>query len=104
MLDFKRGQTFDFTGQVLNGTSPFPLANCTLRCDLRTRIGFAFVQALTVQFVNAATGVVRIFAPPAQTARWKVTPHLLDLQLVDGAGNVIISNTEEINVIDRVTQ
>jgi hypothetical protein len=103
-MDFKRGQTFDFSGQLMNGTVPYPLGGYSLRADLRSRTGFSLVQALTTQIVDAPTAVVRISATAQQTARWKLMPHILDLRLVDGAGNVILSRTEEINVLAQVTQ
>ena len=104
MIKFKRGATFDFSGQVKDKGVPFPLTNCTILADLRSKNGFAKVQALHVTILDAATGKVRLFAPPAETAQWKPIVHELDIRLVDGGGNVLLSNTLAIDVLERVTQ
>lgn len=104
-VQFKRGQTFDFSGQVLNkGTEPYPLVGYLLSADIRQQTNFAFVQHMVCSILDPDTGMIRVYAPAEDTAKWLAMPHLLDIRLVDGAGNVLISNTEEINVLDTVTQ
>lgn len=103
-LIFKRGQTFNFAGQMKNAGTPYPLAGSVLSADLRSVSGFSLVQHLSVQILDAPTGRVRIFASPTDTAQWKVAPHLIDLRLQDPAGNVVLSRTHEIIIVDRVTQ
>lgn len=103
-FQFKRGASFDFSGQVKDGAAAYSLANCSLSADLRTRNGFAFVQKLNVEIKDPESGLVRLWAPAKDTAKWKVMPHLIDLRLVDGADNVLISNTIEVDITDRVTQ
>lgn len=103
-FQFKRGATFDFSGRVKDGAAAYPLTGHSLFADLRTRNGFTFVQKLNVEILDPAAGLVRLWAPAKDTAKWKVMPHLVDLRLVDGADNVLISNTIEVDITDRVTQ
>jgi hypothetical protein len=100
---FKRGQTFDFTGQLTSKGAPYPLAGCTLYADIRTQPNFAFVQHMTCTILDLTTSLVQIYAAAADTAKWLAMPHLLDVRLVNAAGKVLISNTVEIDVLDTVT-
>lgn len=104
MVTFKRGQTFDFSGQITNDSKPYPITGYTLTSDLRRQTGFEFVQHMVCSILDPQTGMIRIYAPATDTAKWLAMPHLLDIRLVDGAGNVLVSNTEEIDVQDTVTQ
>ncbi|MFP3556429.1 hypothetical protein SB861_37800 [Paraburkholderia sp. SIMBA_049] len=103
-VNFKRGQTFDFSGQVMNKGAPYPLSGYTLEADIRTQANFAFVQHMICSILDATTGMIRVYAPSDDTKKWLAMPHLIDIRLKDGAGNVLISNTEEIDVQDTVTQ
>lgn len=104
MIRFKRGQTFDFTGQLTSKGVPFPLAGCTLFADIRSRPYFAFVQHMTCSVVDLTTSLVTIFATPGDTAKWLAMPHVIDVRLVNAVGKVLISNSVEIDVLDTVTE
>jgi hypothetical protein len=104
MIRFKRGQTFDFSGQLTNKGVAYPLDGCTLSADLRSRTNFAFVQHMTCSITDLTTSLVNIYASAADTAKWLAMPHLLDVRLVNPAGKVLISNTVEIDVLDTVTE
>lgn len=104
MVTFKRGQTFDFSGQITNKGAPYPIAGYTLAADLRRQTNFTFVQHMVCSILDPATGMIRIYAPASDSKLWLAMPHLLDIRLTDGAGNVLISNTEEIDVLDTITQ
>ena len=104
MVRFKRGQTFDFAGQLTNGGVPYPLAGCTLYCDIRSRPYFAFVQHLVVTVLNEATALVQLYALASDTAKWQVMPHVIDIRLVDSTGETLISNTIEFDVLDTVSE
>lgn len=101
---FKRGQTFDFSGQLTSKGVPYPLDGCVLSADIRTQPNFAFVQHMTCSVLDLTTSLVRIYAEDTDTAKWLAMPHLLDIRLVNAAGKVLISNTVEIDVLDTVTE
>lgn len=102
---FKRGQTFDFAGQLTSKGAPYPLDGCTLYADIRTQPNFAFVQHMTCNVLDLTTSLVQIYASAVDTAKWLAMPHLLDIRLVVNAtGKILISNTVEIDVLDTVTE
>lgn len=104
MVRFKRGQTFDFTGQLTNKGVAYPLAGCTLYADIRTQVNFEFVQHMTCTVTDLTTSLVQIYADATDTAGWLAMPHLLDIRLVDANGKTLISNTVEIDVLDTCTE
>jgi hypothetical protein len=104
MVRFKRGQTFDFVGQLTNKGLPYPLAGCTLYADIRSVPNFEFIQHMTCSVVDPVTSLVRIYAVNTDTAKWLAMPHVIDVRLVNAAGKVLISNTVEIDVLDTVTE
>lgn len=105
MIRFKQGQTFDFTGQLVNNGLPYPLANCTLYADIRSIPNFEFVQHMRCTILDPVKGQVQIWAAPTDTAKWLAMPHLIDVRLVrNDTGKVLISNSVEIDVLDTVTE
>jgi hypothetical protein len=103
-VSFKRGQTFSFSGSITNNGAAWPIDGYTLEADIRNQTNFEFVQSLTCTILDAATGKISISAIPTDTIKWLVMPHLMDVRLTDTAGNVLISNTIEIDVLDACTQ
>ena len=104
MIRVKRGAAFDFTGQLSNAGGPYPLAGCTLACDVRSVPYFKFVQHMQISVVDEATSLVRIYAPEADTLKWLAEWHVLDVRLVKPDGKPLISNTVEFEVLDPVTE
>lgn len=104
MIRFKRGQTFNFTGQLTNNAQPYPLDGCMLAADIRQQVNFEFVQHLTCTITDPVKGVITISAPSTDTEKWLAMPHLMDVRLVNAAGQTLISNTVEIEVLDTVTE
>lgn len=105
MIRFKRGQTFEFVGQLTSKGEPYPLDACTLYADIRSRPNFAFVQHMTCTVQDPATSLVKIYAADTDTKKWLACPHVLDVRLVhNDTGKVLISNTVEIDVLDTVTE
>lgn len=100
---FKRGQTFAYAGQVLDGGNVADFTGWLISSQLRTSGSRDLVQTLDASFVDAATGVVSLKATAAQTAAWPVELLVMDIRLQDPAGQVVISETVTINVVERVT-
>lgn len=103
-LEFKRGQTFSFTGVLMNGDEVQPIGGWTVQCQLRSINGLSLVQTIAATIIDGPTGVISLFVSATDTAKWKCMPHLLDLKLIDTAGQVIISQTEELIIVERMTQ
>lgn len=101
--DFKRGQTFDCAGQLLNDGQVMSFVGWSIAAQLRTSLRRELVPGLTVSFVDAATGMVQLAAADEQTAGWPLGLLVLDIRLEDPAGQVVLSDTVTINVVERVT-
>lgn len=100
---FKRGQTFAYVGQVKNNGSAMSLAGWSVAAQLRTKYGMSLVQALAASVLDASSGLVRIAAQAEETARWPLQALLLDIRLADPVGQVVISNTIEVVVVEQIT-
>lgn len=80
------------------------LTGWQIRCDLRNSLGMNVIQPLTAVFTNAATGVIRLTATAVETVVWSKSLLALDIRLTNPNGVVVISETVNINVVERITQ
>ena len=103
-FEFKRGQTFSFTGQLKNGDEVQPITDWTVACQLRSINGLSLVQTIAATIVDGPTGIIKLFVSPTDTAKWPCMPHLLDLKLTDENGQIMISQTEELLIVERMTR
>lgn len=101
--DFKRGQTFSYAGQVLNEGQVTDFTGWSISSQLRTCGRRELVQALTASFLDPSTGLVSLKATAEQTTVWPLDLLMLDIRLQDPAGQVVISDTVMISVVERVT-
>lgn len=101
--DFKRGQTFNRAAQILNDGQAMDFTGWAIAAQLRTSLRGELVQGLAASFVDASTGAVLLAASAEQTAAWPLELLVLDVRLQDPAGQVVISDTVTINVVERVT-
>lgn len=101
--DFKRGQDFAYAGQILNDGAVMDFTGWGITVQLRTALTRELVQDLTAVFVDASTGLVSLSATATQSAIWPLELLVMDVRLQSPAGQVTLSNTEAINVVERVT-
>lgn len=101
--DFKRGQTFAYAGQVRNDGQVMDFSGWAISSQLRTSGRRELVQALDASFLDPVTGLVSLKATAAQTAVWPLSLLVMDIRLQDPAGQVVISETLSINVVECVT-
>ncbi|MEN7529229.1 hypothetical protein [Cupriavidus sp. DL-D2] len=101
--DFKRGQDFAYAGQILNNGEAMDFTGWGIAAQLRTALTRTLVQDLAVEFADAATGLVSLSASAAQSSVWPLELLVMDIRLQSPAGQVTLSNTEAINVVERVT-
>jgi hypothetical protein len=101
--DFKRGQDFAYAGQIVNSGSVMDFTGWSIASQLRTALTGALVQDLSAEFVDAATGLVLLSASAQQSNVWPLELLVMDIRLQSPAGQVVLSNTETINVVERVT-
>lgn len=101
--DFKRGQTFAYAGQILNNGEVMDFTGWSISAQLRTSGTRKLVQALSATFVDAATGVVSLSATAEETTDWPLQLLVMDVRLQDPGGNVVLSDTSTINIVERIT-
>lgn len=101
--EFKRGQTFAYAGQIKNNGAVMPFVGWSISAQLRTNYGMRLVQTFAASFLDPETGTVAITATDEETALWPMQLLLMDVRLEDPAGQVAISNTIEIAVVERIT-
>ena len=101
--EFKRGQTFAYAGQIKNNGAAMSFAGWSISAQLRTNDSLRLVQTLAASFVDPSIGAVLISATDSETANWPIQTLLMDIRVVDPTGQVAISNTIEIAVVERMT-
>lgn len=100
---FKRGQTFAYAGQVKNNGAVMDFTGWSVSSQIRTNDSLRLVQVMSAAFTDAATGLVKLSAAAVDTAKWPIQTLLMDIRLEDPAGQVVISDTIEIAVVERIT-
>lgn len=107
-LDFSRGATFDMSGAAtLNGAAynftGWPAPTCQIRKLDASGKPAALVDNLTCVWLNAATGLLRVYSA-SSTAEWSLGKAVLDVRFVDGAGNVVQTTKSELLITESATR
>ena len=100
---FKRGDTFDASGQltVTDGGAPLPsLLGWTGRCQVRTPTG-KLIAELNFSWLDAAQRLYRLYA--ANTTAWPVGHAELDIELTSPQGHIVSTETNRFRVAGGVT-
>lgn len=104
MTQHKRGATFDYSGQIKNNGVVQDMTGWTPTCELKRTDGdLTLVQALSAAWLDATLGQIRISATALQTEVWPLETLQFDIRLEDGAGNVVYSDTQTLDVVERIT-
>lgn len=107
-LEFTRGATFDMSGAAtLNGIAynftGWAVPNCQVRKVDASGKPTTEVATLTCVWLNAATGLLRIYSA-SSTAAWALGPAVLDVRFVDGSGNVVQTTKSELSIVEAATR
>lgn len=107
-LQFTRGATFDFSGAAtLNGVTQnftgWPSPTCQIRKLDSTGNPSTLVADLTCEWLNAATGLLRIYST-ASTAAWALGMAAMDVRFVDTLGNVTQTSLSELEIVEAATR
>lgn len=103
-LVFKAGSSFDYTGDVVireNGLQVANLGDWVGHCQLKTVSG-TLIAALTVQWLDAAQGLIRVFAANS-TAAWPAGLAVFDLVFVSPLGERVATDSVYVQVTQGVT-
>lgn len=98
VLHVKQGETFSFSGTVLRkeDRTPVPSDGLTVRSQIR-RSDRSLVADLVCAWLDDGAVSIRSGSP---TTEWTPGPALWDVQVIDAAGQVRVTDSVEV-VIDR---
>ena len=107
-MQFTRGATFDMSGAAtLNGVAydftGWPAPTCQVRKLDASGNPSTLLADLTCTWVNAATGLLRIYSAES-TAAWALGRAAIDVRFVDSLGNVVQTTRSEILIVEAVTR
>lgn len=101
---FKRGNTFDFSGEVNvtdDGVAVTDLTGWTGECQIRT-VRDTLVAELDFSWLSAANRLCRVRST-GSTAAWTLGRAIIDIKLTSPAGDVISTDTDVITIVDGAT-
>ena len=95
-LCFKRGDSFVFQGKVSESGSPVDITGWIIKSQVRN--GPDVVETLTVEITDAAKGIFRAAATPAQTKDWPTNTLDFDIRYETAEGVVHTTPTGRVSV------
>ena len=111
MVRFKRGGTFQFAGQVTVNGAVQDMTGWTITSQLRRydqdaqtsqQVG-DLISAIPASFTDAVNAVM-VLGSNMDTSAWPLGPAIIDLVFTAPGGNRIITNSEEVLIVERATQ
>ena len=102
MIDIKRGDTFIIQVQVSQDSTGIDIYGWTIKSQIKK--GSTLIEELTYTPVDLSTGVYQLSCIPTKTALWPVGVLDCDIQYTTTTGQVISTDTFQINVIKDITQ
>ena len=105
MLTFKRGSTFDFSGQISvtdAGVAVADLTGWTVTCQLRPQSG-GLIADLQFTWLDASQRLCRIRSTTS-TAAWPEGVAEIDIRLVSPSGDVVATDTTQLQIARAVTR
>jgi len=112
VMKFKRGSSFMFAGALPINGAIIDMTGWGIECEIRQQtsngtadggVGFAIAE-LPAIWLDPVLAVCQIGDLSVVTYGWPVGPAVIDIKLTTPAGAVVISDSEEIMIVDRVTR
>lgn len=103
-LEFKRGDTFDFSGQVSltdSGVVVQDMTGWTGASQLRTSLDVKITD-LTFAWLDAAQRLCRITG--VATSEWPLGDLFMDVEFTSPAGDVVSTQTANIKMVKDITR
>lgn len=104
-LKFKRGRSFDYAGPVqitdANNNALTDLTGWEAQSQIRRSNG-QLVETLNVSWLSYSPPVLRLSC--VNTLNWPIGSLAIDIVFKSPANDYVVSDTESIMVVDRVTQ
>lgn len=99
-IPFKRGDTFLLEGTVTQNSTPQDITGWTIRSQVRN--GPVLIAALTVNYLDRALGKYQLRFD--NTSNWPVRSLQCDIEYTTSSGQVVSSETFDIEVAADITQ
>jgi len=99
----KRGDTFELLSSVENEGVAVDITNYTIASQARAADD-TVLQTFTVTKTDAANGIFTITATAAQTELWEPARYYMDIEFIDGSGEVSSTETFDLNVVADITR
>lgn len=101
-IKFKRGDTFVLDGVVSEAGQVLDITGWTVKSQVR--LGAQLLAELQVQYTDRPNGKYRLLADPVVTATWPVNKILADVEYTTAAGQVVSTETFEVDCQMDVTR
>lgn len=109
-MNFKRGSSFLFAGQIKMNGAVYDFTGWTLRCHLRKvtkgpngDVLGTLIAEIPVAWSNATIGSVTL-GDNTNTSAWPITDAAIDIEATSPGGIKTITDTTKISIVERVTQ
>ena len=110
-LKFKRGASFLFSGPVNINGAVQSMVGWQISSAIRQWVSNGtveggvglFIASLPCSWTDAANAVAQIGDISVNTAAWPIGPAVVDIQLTSPTGVVIVTDSQKIEIIARVT-
>ena len=105
VLKHKRGDTFDYSGvasATLDGEAVVDFTDWVGASQIRD-IDDAVVASLVFTWLDATAGLMRIKSS-GDTNGWRVGRSKIDVQFTSPAGDVVSTETQELDIVADVTR
>jgi hypothetical protein len=109
-MDFKRGSSFDFSGEITITERITPIADPTPISDLTGWTGESWIreesgkliQKLTFVWLDATQRLARIYSP-VSTASWPICEAEFDIKFTSPDSEVVVTQTTPISIKRSIT-
>ena len=102
IIDFKRGDTFELSGQLLSNGVALDITGYQIKSHVRYKDNL--VKNLTASITDAVNGKYSVSATAADTASWPVYDLQMDIEFTDTSNKVFSTQTITIRMIKDETR
>ena len=102
-ITHKRGDTFELASTLESNGVAVDITSYTITSQARDEDD-AVLQSFTVTKTDATNGAFSISATAAQTELWGLGSYSVDIEFVDGSGEVNSSETFTLSVLRDITR
>lgn len=102
-ITHKRGDTFELACTVENAGVPVDITAWTITSQARDDAD-AVLQSFTVTKTDAANGAFSISATSTQTEAWELGGYSVDIEFIEGGGEVNSTETFTLSVLRDITR